>query len=118
MQDINTIITAAIEDAVERKVKEAMAPLLMRIEAMSVNIYKPDHVMARLSYVEGHVNTLPQEGTIRQMIEDQISESQDKVENMIDDKVSEKLDEDLDDAILEALDSAINDGKISIAFMR
>lgn len=82
------------------------------------NMYTPDHVMARVSYLESTFNNLPREASILQMIRDEISESQDTVENMLDDKLKEKLEEDLDDAIMEALDSAINDGKVSITFMR
>lgn len=98
------------------------------------NMYTPDHVMARISYVEGHIRSLPNEQSILQMIEDEISESQQKVEDMIDDKLNEKLgtdledtikekleqrlDEDLDDKIADALDDAITEGKITLTFMR
>jgi hypothetical protein len=104
------------------------------IKLKANNMYTPDHVMARISYIEGHINNLPNEASIKQMIEDEIGESQQKVEDMIDDKLTEKLgtdledtvkekieqrlEDDLDDKIADALDEAITEGKIAITFMR
>lgn len=88
------------------------------IKLKANNMYTPDHVMARVSYLESAFNNLPREASIMQMIEDQIGESQQKVEDMIDDKLNEKLDEDLDDKIADALDDAITEGKITLTFMR
>jgi chemotaxis protein CheY-P-specific phosphatase CheC len=104
------------------------------IKLKANNMYTPDHVMARISYIEGHINNLPNEASIKQMIEDEIGESQQKVEDMIDDKLNEKLgtdledtvkekieqrlDDDLDDKIADALDDAITEGKITLTFMR
>ena len=92
------------------------------IKLKANNMYTPDHVMARVSYLESAFNNLPKEASIMQMIEDEISESQQKVEDMIDDKLNEKLeqrlDEELDDKIADALDDAITEGKITLVFMR
>lgn len=97
-------------------------------------MYTPDHVMARVSYLESAFNNLPREASILQMIQDEIGESQQKVEDMIDDKLTEKLgtdledtikekleqrlDDELDDKIADALDDAITEGKITLTFMR
>jgi SpoVK/Ycf46/Vps4 family AAA+-type ATPase len=100
------------------------------IKLKANNIYTPDHVMARISYIEGHVRNLPNEASIKQMIEDEIGESQQKVEDMIDEKlgtdledtvkekIEQRLDDELDDKIADALDDAITEGKIAITFMR
>ena len=93
-----------------------------------------DRVMDRLSYIERSIAELPNEASIKQMIEDEIGESQQKVEDIIDEKIDEKLgtdledtvkekieqrlDDELEDAVMDALDSAINDGKITLTFMR
>lgn len=104
------------------------------IKLKANNMYTPDHVMARVSYLESAFNNLPREASIMQMIEDEISESQQKVEDMIDDKLNEKLgtdiedtikdkleqrlEDELDDKIADALDDAITEGKITLTFMR
>lgn len=104
------------------------------IKLKANNMYTPDHVMARVSYLESTFNNLPREASIMQMIEDQIGESQQKVEDMIDDKLNEKLgtdiedtikekleqrlEDELDDKIADALDDAITEGKITLTFMR
>jgi hypothetical protein len=78
-------------------------------------IYRPDHVMARLSYIEGAINNMHNTASINQMIEDQISESQQKVEDMLEEKFEEL---DIDEKLKELLEESINDGTISITFTR
>ena len=79
------------------------------------NIYTPDHVMARLSYVEGAINNMHNTASINQMIEDQINESQQKVEDMLEEKFEEF---DVEHKIEKLLEEAIDDGTISITFTR
>jgi hypothetical protein len=79
------------------------------------NIYTPDHVMARLSYVEGAINNMHNTASINQMIEDQILESQEKVEDMLEEKIEEL---DIGHMVSELLEESINDGTISITFTR
>jgi hypothetical protein len=79
------------------------------------NIYTPDHVMARLSYVEGAINNMHNTASINQMIEDQILESQEKVEDMLEEKFEEF---DIDEKLKGLLEETINDGTISITFTR
>jgi len=79
------------------------------------NIYTPDHVMARLSYIEGAINNMHNTASINQMIEDQILESQQKVEDMLEEKFEEF---DIDEKLKGLLEETINDGTISITFTR
>ena len=97
--------------------------LTLRVEALEEqvhklkanNIYTPDHVMARLSYVEGAINNMHNTASINQMIEDQINESQQKVEDMLEEKFEEF---DVEHKIEKLLEEAIDDGTISITFTR
>jgi TolA-binding protein len=137
-QDINTVIADFVNAAVERKFKELaeaqqqeqgstpmgkILQLTLRVAALEEqvdklranNIYTPDHVMARLSYVEGAINNMHNTASINQMIEDQINESQEKVEDMLEEKFEEL---DIDEKIKQLLEEAIDDGTISITFTR
>jgi TolA-binding protein len=137
-QDINTVIADFVNAAVERKFKELaeaqqqeqgstpmgkILQLTLRVAALEEqvdklranNIYRPDHVMARLSYVEGAINNMHNTASINQMIEDQINESQQKVEDMLEDKIEEL---DIGHMVSELLEESINDGTISITFTR
>ncbi len=84
-------------------------------EIKAREIYRPDHVMARLSYVEGAINNMHNTASINQMIEDQINESQQKVEDMLEEKIEEL---DIGHMVSELLEESINDGTISITFTR
>ena len=137
-QDINTVISDFVNAAVERKLKELaetqqqeqgstpmgkILQLTLRVAALEEqvdklranNIYRPDHVMARLSYVEGAINNMHNTASINQMIEDQINESQEKVEDMLEEKFEEF---DIDEKLKGLLEETINDGTISITFTR
>ena len=137
-QDINTVIADFVNAAVERKFKELaeaqqqeqgstpmgkILQLTLRVAALEEqvdklranNIYSPDHVMARLSYVEGAINNMHNTASINQMIEDQINESQQKVEDMLEEKIEEL---DIGHMVSELLEESINDGTISITFTR
>jgi TolA-binding protein len=144
-QDINTVIADFVNAAVERKFKELaeakqqeqgstpMGKILqLKLETDALGrdvsalqrqmdqiqareIYRPDHVMARLSYIEGAINNMHNTASINQMIEDQISESQQKVEDMLEEKFEEL---DVEYKLKEVLEETINDGTISITFTR
>jgi hypothetical protein len=137
-QDINTVIADFINAAVERKFKElaeaqqqeqgstpmgkvlnlelrvaSLEEQMLQIKAREM--YRPDHVMARLSYIEGTINNMHNTASIKQMIEDEINESQQKVEDMLEEKFDEF---DVDHKIREILEEVINDGAISVTYTR
>jgi len=96
--------------------QDMMAQLQRQMDELKAReIYRPDHVMARLSYVEGAINNMHNTASINQMIEDQILESQEKVEDMLEEKFEEL---DIDEKLKGLLEETINDGTISITFTR
>jgi cell division protein ZapA (FtsZ GTPase activity inhibitor) len=137
-QDINTVIADFVNAAVERKFKELaeaqqqeqgstpmgkILTLEMRLASLEVevaklkanSVYTPDHVMARINYMEGALNATHNTASIKQMIEDQIHDSQQKVEDMLEEKFEEF---DVAYKLEQLLEESINDGTISITFKR
>jgi hypothetical protein len=96
--------------------QDMMAQLQRQMDELKAReIYRPDHFMARLSYMEGAINNMHNTASINQMIEDQINESQQKVEDMLEEKFEEFG---IDEKLKELLEESINDGTISITFTR